>query len=66
MKDPVEPWHGGVPPGVPGAGWLVAAFFVFAIVVFTGWDQGWWDTSHNNVAAAPSHHTTTGAANKTQ
>src|SRR5262245_45674933 len=29
-----QPSTGGVPPGLPGAGWVLAAFLVFAAVVF--------------------------------
>ena len=62
-SDDREKWHGGVPPGVPGAGWLIGLFFLFAVFTFTGWYEGWWENDYNN-AAAPAHHTTTGAANK--
>ncbi len=55
--------RGGVPPGVPGAGWLVAAFFVFAVVIFTGWSQGWWEHNYTT-AAGPAQHRTTGAGNR--
>jgi hypothetical protein len=64
MKDQVESWHGGVPPGVPGAAWFISAIFAFSVVVLTGWEQGWWDAGHS-VAAAPTHHTT-GSGNKVQ
>ena len=62
QSDDNSRWHGRVPPGVPGAGWFIAAFSVFAVVVLTGWDQGWWETNHK-IAAAPSHHTT-GSGNR--
>lgn len=65
MKDQVEPWHGGVGPGVAGAGWFVCAIFLFSVVILTGWEQGWWDNGGHSIAAAPttSHHTT-GSGNK--
>lgn len=55
---------GGVRPGVPGAGWVLGIFVVFAVIVLTGMAEGWWD-NNRTVATAPaaSHHTTTGAAN---
>src|SRR5262245_34469708 len=58
-----QPSTGGVPPGLPGAGWVLAAFLVFAAVVFTGWAEGWWAHNSSAAAPAPSHHTTTGSAN---
>ena len=53
-----------VRPGVPGARWVLAIFLVFAAVVLTEWVEG---GSKPDIAAAPapSHHTTTGSANKT-
>ena len=65
MKNRIEPWHGDVPPGVPGAGWFIATIFVLSVIVLTGWEQGWWEGGHNNTAAAPaaSHHTT-GSGNR--
>lgn len=52
----VVPWRSRVPPGVPGAGWLIATIFAFAIIVFTGW---WWEGSSHSATAAPAaaHHT---------
>jgi hypothetical protein len=55
----VEPWRSRVPPGVPGAGWLIATIFAFAIIVFGGW---WWEGSHSATAGPASHHTS-GTAN---
>jgi hypothetical protein len=63
MKDQIEPWHGGVPPGVPGAGWFIAILFVFSVVILSGWERGWWEPDHGTAAA--SHHTT-GSGNKVQ
>ncbi len=54
----VEPWPSQVPPGVPGAGWIVGLFFAFAVIVFTGW---WWE-GDRPAAAAPGLHHTTGVA----
>jgi hypothetical protein len=48
-------WRSQVPPGVPGAGWVIATIFAFAIVVFTGW---WWDGSHSATAAQAASHQT--------
>jgi hypothetical protein len=50
-NEDVEPWRSRVPPGVPGAGWVVATIFAFAIVVFTGW---WWEGSSHSATAAPA------------
>jgi hypothetical protein len=55
---------GGVPPGLPGAGWVLGTFVVFAIVVFTVWAEGW-GTGGLNTAKAPAasqHRATTGSA----
>jgi hypothetical protein len=54
MQNDVPPWPSRVPPGVPGAGWLIATIFAFAIVVLGGW---WWEGSHSASAIAASHHT---------
>jgi hypothetical protein len=54
-NDDVEPWHSRVPPGVPGAGWLIGFLFVFTLVVFGEW---WLQSGHGAVAApAASVHT---------
>jgi hypothetical protein len=51
----VPAWPSRVPPGVPGAGWIVGIVFALAVVVFTGW---WWEGSHGARAApVASHHT---------
>ncbi len=61
MKDHRDPGSGG---GVPGAGWFIAAVFVFSVVMFTGWEQGWWEGSRNSAAApTAAHRTTNGAGN---
>lgn len=57
-RDEIEPWKNRVPPGVPGAGWLVMAFYVFAVVVLSSW---WYDVDHSTgsttaAASASSHH----------
>ncbi len=44
-------WRSRVPPGVPGAGWLIATVFAFAAIVFSSW---WWEGSHGARAAAPA------------
>ncbi len=59
--DEVERWHSRVPPGVPGAGWVISIFFLFSVFIFTGWAEGWWE---NNYTAAPAAHHTTGSGNK--
>jgi hypothetical protein len=62
--DDVVPWRSRVPPGAPGAGWFVAAVFVFSMFMFTGWYAGWWDNNHTTAAApAPAQHTT-GSGNR--
>jgi hypothetical protein len=33
----VDQWHSRVPPGVPGAGWLIAILFVFTVIVLGDW-----------------------------
>ena len=48
----VPPWRTRVPPGVPGAGWLVGLVFAFAVIVFSSW---WWQGSHSATAAPASH-----------
>jgi hypothetical protein len=50
----VVPWPSRVPPGVPGAGWLIATVFAFSVVVLSSW---WWEGSHGAMAAPASHHT---------
>jgi hypothetical protein len=64
MKDQTAPWHGGVSPGAPGAGWFIATIFVFSVIVLAGWEQGWWDASRNTAAAPAAAHHTTGSGNK--
>ena len=66
MNDQTEPRHGGVPSGVPGAGWFIATIFVFSVVMLAGWEQGWWEASHNTAAAPAASHHTTGSGNKVQ
>ena len=61
--DVVRPWRSRVPPGVPGAGWLITAVFVFSVFMFTGWSEGWWETNHS-IAAGPT--TTHGSGNRVQ
>jgi hypothetical protein len=65
-KDDVAPWRSRVPPGVPGAGWFLAIFFVFAVFTFTGWSEGWWETNHATAAAPAASHHTTGSGNRVQ
>ena len=54
-NDDVPPWPSRVPPGVPGAGWLIAIVFAFAVTVLADW---WWQGSRIATAAPASHHTT--------
>jgi hypothetical protein len=54
----VKPWHTRVPPGVPGAGWLVAIVFAISAVTFSSW---WWN-GHGARTAPPAAHQTNGAA----
>ena len=54
IQNDVPPWPSRVPPGVPGAGWVIATIFAFAIVVLGGW---LWEGSHSATAATASHHT---------
>jgi hypothetical protein len=49
-KDVVR-WHSRVPPGVPGAGWLVGIVFAFSVIVLGSW---WLQGSHISTAA-PTH-----------
>jgi len=66
--DDLPHWGGGVGPGVPGAGWFIAIFFVFAVGVLTSWAAGWGENSRNVAASsaqAPAHHTT-GMGNRKQ
>jgi hypothetical protein len=51
----VVSWRSRVPPGVPGAGWVIATIFAFAVVVFGTW---FWDGGHHATASqATAHHT---------
>jgi hypothetical protein len=63
-NDDVVPWRSRVPPGVPGAGWLLATIVVFAVFIFTGWSQGWWEGNRTIAAAPTASHHTTGSGNK--
>jgi len=55
-NDDVPPWPSRVPPGVPGAGWVIGLVFALAIGVFTSW---WWEGGHGaHAAPAATHHTT--------
>jgi hypothetical protein len=63
-NDDVVPWRSRVPPGVPGAGWLLATFVVFAVFIFAGWSQGWWEGNRTIAAAPTASHHTTGSGNK--
>ena len=56
----VEPWPSRVPPGVPGAGWVVAIFFAFAVITLTQW---WWQEGHGAIASPTAAHHTNGAGN---
>jgi hypothetical protein len=51
----VEPWRSRVPPGVPGAGWLVATVFALAVIVFGSWV---WAGSHKATAAPTASQST--------
>jgi hypothetical protein len=65
-KDDPRQSPGGVPRGLPGAGWVLGTFVVFAIIVFTVWAEGW-GTGSLNTATTPTasqHRTTTGSAPK--
>ena len=61
-NDDVELWQSRVPPGVPGAGWVVGLVFAFSIFIFTGWAEGWWD-NHNGAVPTASHRMTNGLGN---
>ena len=60
---------GGVPPGVRGAGWLLAVLLIFMIFELTASNEGWTFGGSNPVASAPPppapppHHARTRAAN---
>ncbi len=62
--DVVVPWRSRVPPGVPGAGWFVTIFFVFAVFMFTGWGEGWWEADHRIAGAPTGSYHTTGSGNR--
>jgi hypothetical protein len=52
----VDPWHSRVPPGVPGAGWVIGIVFVFSVVTLGDW---WLQGFHHSVAApAGAAHST--------
>jgi hypothetical protein len=54
-----------IPPGVPGAGWVVAILVIFSAIMLTADIEGWSFSSGGQQTAAPaSHHNmraTTGA-----
>jgi hypothetical protein len=51
----VPPWPSRVPPGVPGAGWLIGILFVGFVLIFSDWA---WEGSHTARAnPAAAHHT---------
>jgi len=51
----VPPWKSRVPPGVPGAGWLIGILFVSFVLVFGSWA---WEGGYGARAtpAAAAHH----------
>ena len=52
----VTPWHSRVPPGVPGAGWLIGIVFVITAIALGDW---WLQGSRHTVAApAGAAHST--------
>ena len=53
----VDPWHSRVPPGVPGAGWVIGIIFVFTVVAL----GDWWLQGFHHAGAAPA-----GAAHSTK
>jgi hypothetical protein len=57
---------GQVGPGVRGAGWVIGLFFVFAVIVATGWAEGWWENNRNTAAAPAAAHHTTASGSKVQ
>jgi hypothetical protein len=63
-NDDVVPWRSRVPPGVLGAGWLLATVFAFSVFMLTSWSQGWWEGNHTTAAAPPAPHHTTGSGNR--
>ncbi len=53
-----------VPPGVPGAGWVVGILVVFCAIMLTADIEEWslpFVGRHIASPSAPSHHTTSGA-----
>jgi hypothetical protein len=51
--------HSQVPRGVPGAGWLIAAVFALAAIVF---GNSWWQGGHGARGAPPASDHTSGVA----
>ena len=45
--------------GPRGRGWVIAAFYVFAAIVLTGWAEGWWQNSPHATAPQPGLQQTT-------
>ena len=52
----VNRWHSRVPPGVPGAGWVIGIVFVLTVVALGEW---WVQGGRHTIAApAATAHTT--------
>jgi hypothetical protein len=47
--------------GPKGAGWVIGLFFIFAVIVATGWAEGWWDNNRTTAAAPATSAASAGA-----
>jgi cytochrome b len=52
--------------GPKGARWVIALFFIFSVIVTTGWAEGWWDNNNRITVAAPAQAPAHHSGNKVQ
>ena len=54
MMDQAKPQSGAITgTGPRGAKWLIGAFYIFAIVLLTGWGEGWWQNAPHADGPSP-------------
>ncbi len=47
-------------PGAPGAGWLIAAVYIFSALVFAAYLEGWGEKNPHTASPPAAHHTNAG------